>query len=196
MRRVFTSRRGVISPRHVTSLSRILIRVVGNLTPKSSAQSSLQSSKNQQNHRIIIGIISGTINPKWSIINGPPTGHQDNELSTLPLRAVNRAILRAILQTIHRTIRRVRRHHRTERYERSVERVVTAGLASNEPPRYKQAAGPPPGLCRTNRRDTSKPSGRRRACGERTAAILAILQQPPGLHPESTVHLSGESHDS
>jgi len=43
-----------------------------------------------------------------------------------------------------------------------------AGLVSNEPPPgYSQAIRPPSGLRRTNRRrDTRKPSGRRRACVE------------------------------
>jgi len=59
-----------------------------------------------------------------------------------------------------RAIRRASRHRRA-----CIERTAaiqassraTPGLVSNEPPRYEQAVGPPPGLRRTDRRDTRNP---------------------------------------
>jgi len=61
-------------------------------------------------------------------------------------------------------------------------RRAAPGLASNEPPqRYSQVSSTTPSL----RRDTRKPSGRPRACVERTAAILAVLRHTPDLCPEA-----------
>ena len=140
-------------PQHVTSPSRTLIR-----RPATSGW--------QQKESIIETNINREDSSESSASHQPPTGHQDIESTTIPIRAIRRAC---------------RRHG-------------TTNDQSNEPPpRYSQAAGPPPGLHRTNRRDTSKPSGRRRACVERTAPIPAILQQPPGLHPESQIRLSAAS---
>jgi hypothetical protein len=134
------------SPQHVTLPSRLLIRLPADERLGGGHQTESSAEPPTRNHRII---------------NGPPTGHQDIESSTLPLQGINRAILRAI--------RRASRRHG----------------AANEPPRYSQAAGPPPGLRRTNRRrDTRKPPGRRPACVERTAAaILASRQAAAGRAP-------------
>jgi len=100
---------------------------------------------------IIIGIISGNINPNRQTINALSTGHRDIESTTTPLRAIDRAFLRAI--------RQASRHHGAANDPN--------GTPHAEPtPRYTQAVGPPPGLRRTNRRDTRKwddsRSGRRR----------------------------------
>jgi len=137
LRRVFTSRCGVISPQHVTLPSRILIRrpaderwatsLHRNHHRKSSAESSLQSSNDQR-----------TIyrSPRHRVNDPPPSSDPASEPSP---------------------------RNRERSYERCVERTATAilasrraapGLASNEPPRYLQS----PGIRRTYalKRDTPK----------------------------------------
>jgi len=63
------------------------------------------------------------------ITNGPPTGHQDIESTTIPIRAIhraiNRAINRAILRAINRAIRRA--------INRAIRRARHRHGAANEP---------------------------------------------------------------
>jgi len=171
------------SPQHMTSPSRILKRVVGNLTPKSSAQSSLQSSKrssessseestessndyrnHQQNHQPKTVDHQRTTyrSSRQRVVDPPPTSGQPSDPTSDPSNDPpndppsessprNRAI---------RAIRRASRHRRAciERTAAiQASRRAAAGLVSNEPPRYEQAVGPPPGLRRTDRRDSCNP---------------------------------------
>jgi len=174
---------------------------------ESSSEESTESSNNYRNHqrnhqpKTVDHQRTTYRSSRQRVVDPPPTSGQPSDPTSDPTNDPPNDPPRESSPR-NRAIRVICRAscHRRACIERTAaiqaSRRAAAGLVSNEPPRYKQAAGLPPGLCRTNRRDTSKPLGRRRVCVERTAAILAILQQPPGLHSESTIHLSGESDDS
>ena len=159
-RRVFTSRRGVISPQHVTSPSRILIRLLAGgeggqndhrNDQSTSVESSPESAKHHRNDQSESSAESST-----------PNGRSSTDY--LPVMKTSS----------HRPSPYKRSTERS--YERSVERAV-----ATEP--------------RTNRRrDTSKPSGRRRACVERTTAMLAIPRHAAGPAPRiDDTHASGQT---
>jgi len=79
-----------------------------------------------------------------SIINGPPTGHQDINSMTTPLRAIRRASC----------------HHATERsYERSVERAVIAEAPTNRHASHRAAAGQEPSTKRSVKRAVAAEPG-------------------------------------
>ena len=153
---------------------------------ESSSEESTKSSNNYRNHqrnhqpKTVDHQRTTYRSSRQQVVDTPPTSGQPSDPTSDPTNDPpkdppsessprNRAI---------RAIRRASRHRRTciERTaaiqasrlgcrRACVERTAAIqascragdGLVSNEPPRYEQAVGPPPGLRRTDRRDTRSP---------------------------------------
>ena len=131
---------------------------------KESTKSSNNYQNHQRNHQ------PKTVNhqrttcrsSRQRVVNPPPTGGQPSDPTSDPTNdppngppSESSPRSRAI-----RAIRRASRHRRAciERTAAiQASRWAAAELVSNEPPRYEQAIGPPPGLRRTDRRDTRNP---------------------------------------